>query len=501
MINSQISRFLSIGLVLLVFTSGMAWGTPAFADKNQKLNPKTECEVNTDVTDHNKNTVVGPIDLQCNSNNSNIRDSTVIQNPPSNDGSDSLKVESTDPSDGDNNVPTDLTEIKVTFNKKIDKNSVDTESLALFADNCRTATCNDPNIADVSVSGKSIIFTIDNNDRLSPNTNYIASLLSSIKDEDGNHLDCANSNGVDHNCEWNFSTSGSTSNPTISINPPSGPVLTTVTVTGNGFDPISTVVITFGGSTVSTVTPASNGGFTATFSVPLSSSIGDQTVKATQGSNSASKTFTVTALLNPIIFLDPSSGPVGTSVTVTGAGFDPTSTVTIDFGSTSDVTTNPSPLKTTASGTFIATFNVPPGSSSGDHTVKATQGSKSASKTFTVGPVITLNPTSGPLGTPVDITGTGFSPNSTVTITFGGDPLPESPVTTNSSGGFSLTFVVPGESSSGPKPVVGTQGSNSASKTFTVTPITLATSRSNDAATTPSLPNLSENMILPNLFG
>ena len=65
-----------------------------------------------------------------------------------------------------------------------------------------------------------------------------------------------------------------------------------------------------------TVTPNSNGGFTATFNVPLSSSNGDQTVKASQGSNSASKTFTVTALVNPIIFLDPSSGPVGTSVNI-----------------------------------------------------------------------------------------------------------------------------------------------------------------------------------------
>ena len=75
---------------------------------------------------------------------------------------------------------------------------------------------------------------------------------------------------------------------------------TSVTVTGNGFDPISTVAITFGGSTVvTTVTPGSSGGFTATFRVPLSSSIGDQTVKATQGSNSASKTFTVTTFDEP----------------------------------------------------------------------------------------------------------------------------------------------------------------------------------------------------------
>jgi hypothetical protein len=39
------------------------------------------------------------------------------------------------------------------------------------------------------------------------------------------------------------------------------------------------------------------------------------------------------------------------------------------------------------------------------------------------------------------------------------------------------------------------------SETFTVTPITLATSQSNVATTTPSSPNLSEKMILPNVFG
>ena len=277
-----------------------------------------------------------------------------------------------------------------------------------------TAICNDPNIASVSVSGKSITFTIDNNDRLSPKTNYIASLLSSIKDEDGNHLDCANSEGVDDNCEWNFSTSSSSSNPTISINPTSGPVGTLVTVTGNGFDPISTVGITFGGSSVTTVNPTSNGVFTATFTVPLSSSIGDQTVKATQGSNSASKTFTVTSLVQPIIFLNTTSGPVGTPVGISGAGFDPSSIVTITFNG-SNIPTTPAPVTTTTNGFFFANFTVP-------------------------------------------------------------------------------------ASSIGPVPVIATEGSKTDSETFTVTPITLA-SQSNVAATTPSSPNLSENMILPDIFG
>ena len=159
-------------------------GTPVFAvnncdknddnncshtEKNQKSTPKVKYNIDAEVSDHNKNTVLGPVDLQCNNSSSNIKDSTVIQNPPSNGNFEALTVVSTDPSDGDNNVPVDLSEIKVKFNKSIDKNSVDTQSLALFADNCGTAICNDPNIADVSISGKSITFTIDNNYRLSSN--------------------------------------------------------------------------------------------------------------------------------------------------------------------------------------------------------------------------------------------------------------------------------------------------------------------------------------------
>ena len=128
--------------------------------------------------------------------------------------------------------------------------------------------------------------------------------------------------------------------------------------------------------------PTSSGGFIATFRVPLSSSIGDQTVKATKGSNSASKTFKVTSLVNPIIALDPTSGPVGTSVDIAGAGFDPSSNVTITFNG-SVINTTPSLITTGAKGTFSANFTIP-NSTSGDHTVIATQGSNSASKTFTV---------------------------------------------------------------------------------------------------------------------
>ena len=108
------------------------------------------------------------------------------------------------------------------------------------------------------------------------------------------------------------------------------------------------------------------------------------------------------------------------------------------------VATSPVPVTTTPAGFFTATFNVPP-SSNGDHTVKATQGSKSASKPFTVTPDITLNPTSGLVNTLVIVTGINFDPNSDVIITFAGNPVTTIPatVTTNTSGDFSANFTVP----------------------------------------------------------
>ena len=389
---------LSFGLIaigLSTITTGLT-SVPAFADKdkNQNSSPKINCEIHINAEDNLNNNDFGPNEQQCLNNSNNIKDSTVIQNPQSNGGTDSLKVVSTDPGDGDNNVPVDLSEIKVKFNKNIDKNSVDTESLALFANNCGTAICNEPDIQSVSVNGKSATFTIDSNDRFSPDTNYIASLLKSIKDEDGNFLDCFDSKAVDDNCEWNFSTSGSTLNPTISLNPTSGTVATLVTVTGNGFVPISTVAITFDGSTVAAVTPSTPAGFfTATFKVPPSS-IGDHTVKATEGSNSASKTFTVTSSAVPTIVLNPTSGPVGTSINITGVNFDPNSEVRIFFfGTVTD--TLLSTVTTNNIGEFSTNSTVPD-ELPGQYTVEANGGSSADQTIFTVTPQSTLSSSSLP---------------------------------------------------------------------------------------------------------
>lgn len=180
------------------------------------------------------------------------------------------------------------------------------------------------------------------------------------------------------------------------------------------------------------MTSTSNGGFNTTFNVPSTSSIGVHTVEASQGPNSASKTFKVTDMENP----------------------------------------------------------------------KATQVSRSSSKTFTVTssgvPTITLNSTSGPVGASVNITGIGFDPSSTVVLTFNDTDIIT--VTTSNNGEFFANFTVPLSSPVGFAQVVATQGSNSVSNTFIVTSSLGATSQPNVTATAPSSPNLSEKMILPDIF-
>ena len=142
----------------------------------------------------------------------------------------------------------------------------------------------------------------------------------------------------------------------------------------------------------------STGAFSTTFNVPSTSSNGDHivkasqesnsvsktfkvtdTVKATQGTNSSSEAFTNTTSVAPTITLNSTSEPIGTSVNITGAGFDPSSTVAITFNDT-DITT----VTTSNNGEFFANFTVPLSSSVGFVQVVATQGSNSASETFIV---------------------------------------------------------------------------------------------------------------------
>ena len=208
----------------------------------------------------------------------------------------------------------------------------------------------------------------------------------------------------------NSATATYTVNSKITLSPSSGNVGDTVTLTATGMlGSHSDCIATFAGSsylTLSSSTTDSNGGLTATFTVPASTS-GGKSVVFGDDTNNPAATITVT----PKITLAPSSGLTGGSVAVTGTGFGSSSTVTLTYDTVTQTTT-PNTVTASSSGGFSCSFTIP-ASTGGGHTVKATQGSNFATATYTVTTV----------SQPITVTMANGAPSATVTIT-GGNPSP-----------------------------------------------------------------------------
>ena len=121
--------FLAIGLSII--STGLT-SVSVFADKekNQNSSPKIDCEIHINAKDHLNDNDFGPNEQQCLNNSNNIKDSTVTQTTPGDNNGNfgSPTVVSVDPNDNQNNVALN-TEIKVTFDEKMDENTLDDGSL------------------------------------------------------------------------------------------------------------------------------------------------------------------------------------------------------------------------------------------------------------------------------------------------------------------------------------------------------------------------------------
>jgi hypothetical protein len=194
-------------------------------------------------------------------------------------------------------------------------------------------------------------------------------------------------------------------------------------------------------------------------------------VKDIEAAATASQTITV----KPKISLTPSTGLVGDVVTLKGTGFADDTLVTATYIKTGSVTTpltlSPSGLKTSALGSFTATFAIPEDAITGSITATATG---SASTTLTVGKSITLTPSKGIAGTTVTVSGRGFAESSTVDITWlvttGYSLLLVNDYDTDSSGAFTTTFTVPAVTTGFDYDVTATDADGGhATETFTMT--------------------------------
>src|SRR5262245_19004094 len=131
-----------------------------------------------------------------------------------------------------------------------------------------------------------------------------------------------------------------------SFSPASGTIGTTVTITGSGFTGATKLMFD---TAASQFAVESDTKISAT--VPASASTGPIVVTTAGGTAASTKKFTVT----PGIVLSPASGPPGSTVTVSGAGFKAFEAVDVYFDTTDEALAS-----ATATGNFSGiTIGVP----------------------------------------------------------------------------------------------------------------------------------------------
>jgi hypothetical protein len=241
-----------------------------------------------------------------------------------------------------------------------------------------------------------------------------------------------------------------------SLNPPSGLVGASVTISGANFGSAQgTSSVSFNGIAAA---PASWGAANVVVAVPAGATTGSVVVTV-GGAASNGVSFTVTAPAPSLTGLNPTSGLVGASVTITGANFGTTQgTSTVKFNGTAATPAS-------WSATSIAT-TVPNGSVTGN-VVVVVGGVASNGVGFTVtvpAPSIsTLNPASGLVGSSVTITGVNFgATQGTSTVKFNGTTA-----TSSSWSATSLIASVPSGASTG-NVVITVGGAASNGQSFTV---------------------------------
>jgi len=247
--------------------------------------------------------------------------------------------------------------------------------------------------------------------------------------------------------------------PVIAINPTVAVVGQVISVTGRGFTAAATIglvatnVQLLQGATVihnavikdmpvGGIIVDGSGRFTMNIIIPGGVDVNDNyAIKVTSSTpQSAQADLELTKLTN--VHVTPSYGPQGSSMVVSGSGFEKIAgeTVTIDVVTTATppvFVINVGTVDTLADGSFSKTFNVP-ATADGTYKIRAMTASNIANMTsFRIGTMyVQLSATSGPAGKVITITGNGFTTTGAWNATIGGEDLLTTAAAGNAVGGL-----------------------------------------------------------------
>ncbi len=269
--------------------------------------------------------------------------------------------------------------------------------------------------------------------------------------------------------------------PTVTVTPASGPPNQMVTITGSNFGSgatfNTTTGLTFAGTVwnTSTITADSSGSWEYSIRVPAGAVSGNNPVVATStGVCTGTAGATAYAVAARAVVVSPTSGPSGTSCTVTAENLTASGTVAqsaILFGGTAWNTATGALTVDSLGNLSPTTLIVLASSTVGSNAVTLTDsGALTAAGAFTVTqPTIEIDPANGYKGDTMTVTGVGWVPGSLglVTITF--NSLTQVTAVPSSNGTFTAQFAIPLNAVSGQ--LVGasdTYSNSAASKTLLI---------------------------------
>jgi len=295
--------------------------------------------------------------------------------------------------------------------------------------------------------------------------------------------------------------------PTITLgasNIVAGNIPAGVSISGTGFTPGNGRSITanlYQGSTLITaitmsatsVDVGTDGTFKGiTFVVPASVIAGTYTLRFATTSPSETADATITVMGTPSI-VAPTTAASGANITVTITGLSAISTAT--FGGVDLIGNVPTlfgPNATvSASGTsaFVktATIVIPTSLFAGTYLLTITDANTNlmVQAAITIGPAMTVSPTTGSKGTTIAVTGNGFAALSAVTAKVNGVAVTLSSTTTSSTGSLSTSFAIPLTAAATNTLTITDAAGNAANASFTLTiPVVLLTPSTGNTGST-----------------